>query len=254
MIDKLIALSAFVLLTAGAAIAHAADDLAGLSQEATQLAGEKKNITEKLEQNLQVKRKNDGKLEKLENEAANIKVVESQLDARRPGVNSLCHRTVPKEQYAAAEAQCDAVRIPFNKEVDTLNARSKENVQQIVQAKDDDKARAAEEKEITARGKEIEQRLAAVRNKISLLLRDSALQCMKNCGSGSGRLEVGAYCLQKCWDRAAGGLPPVERTEQYQAQFGSRTAEQAIEEYRKSGPAYIGPKMGPIKEPPLPPK
>ncbi|MGH6982360.1 MAG: hypothetical protein ACREFC_14255, partial [Stellaceae bacterium] len=230
-----------------------AEDLPSLEQESSHLAVETEQLGAKLQQSVTAKHANEPEFDRLDTAGAPIRALASQIEAQRPKVESLCHRTVPKEQLAAATAQCNAVLVPFNHDVDTYKTdRAKWNQahQKVV---DQEKARVAAAQLLIQRRQAIEKRLAAVKEAIARLLRNAKLQCMQDC-TKSGSTDAAGYCLQRCWDNAVAGLSPVERNKQYQAQFGTRTVEQAIEEYKRSGAADPGHKTLKIKEPPPPPK
>jgi hypothetical protein len=240
------------LLAAGAVSAYAADDLASLTADATKLASTHEKVLERLKENLTVKRANEEKIKKIEREDAQLQVLSSKIEAQRPTVDSLCNRTVPSEQYPAALAQCKAVQDPFNADVGAYNSRSAVNEQQRTNVNQDELARVAEAEGIVKQAKEIEARLEVVRKAINAHLGQMGTKCLQDTGGGSNKPEVAAYALQKCWDRAVSGLPPVEQTTQYKMQFGGRTPQQAIEEYRKSGRQNPGPARRTTTEPPPP--
>lgn len=249
---KWVAFGAAMFLVAAFPVTRAlADDLPGLEKEAAQLTVEKEQVTGKLQQSIVAKHRNEQEFDRLDKLGAPIKALATRIEAQRPKVESLCHRTVPKEQLAAATAQCNAVLIPFNQDVSTYKTdRGKWNTMHNA-AVEAEKARVAAAQLLIERSKAVERRLAVVKEAIARLLRNAKLQCMRDC-SKSGSTDAAGYCLQRCWDNAVAGLSPVERNRQYQAQFGTRTVEQAIEEYKKSGAADPGHKSLKIKEPPSP--
>jgi hypothetical protein len=242
---------AAAMFLVAAAPASYAQDLASLAKESTQLPVEKGDIATKLEQSVKTKHANEHDFDVLDKEAVNIKAEGGRVEAQRPKVESLCHRTVPKDQLAAATAQCNAVLIPFNKDVDLYKTHRGGWTKRHDAVVKKEEARVAAAKKLMARSDVIEKRQAVLRDAITLRLKNAKLQCMQDCVN-AGKDDAQSYCLQRCWDNAVAGLSPVERNRQYQAQFGTRTVEQAIEDYKKSGRANPGPplKINPVPPPP----
>lgn len=246
-----IVLAAAVLLVAMAPRIDA-QDLGSLEKESVQLAVEKKEIATTLDQSAKAARDNDHDFDVLNKEKVTIQAEGDRVEAQRPKIKALCNRTVPQNQLAAATAECKAALVPFNADVATYktdagswNARHKAMMEK-------EGARVAAAKRLIERRQAIEKRQAALRDAIALRLKNAKLQCMQDCVK-EGKPDAMAYCLQRCWDNAVAGLSPVERNRQYQAQFGTRTVEQAIEEYKNSGRANPGPNTLKIKPVPPPP-
>jgi hypothetical protein len=235
---------AAVIATGLASPAARADDLAGLEQEAKQLAGEKLQIVDQLQQSLTSKHANDQKLTEIETESSAIAMLSSQIEAQRPSVTAACVRTVPREQMAAAQAACAAVLVPFNRSVTTYNTRLTTNKEQLKRTTESEQNRAAEERRLRERKEALEKRLKQIE---ALKTR---FACLQHCPAEG--TEAAVDCYKRCWDGGAAGQPPVETTKPYQAQHGRRTFQQAIDDYKKSG-GKPGPKSLKIKPVPPPP-
>jgi hypothetical protein len=188
---------AALLLALGSPPAHAAgNDLASLMKEATQITAEKAQIHEQLQQNRSQKGSNDQALQSLEQEDVSIAAASKRIEAQRPSVAALCQRTVPTAQYAAAQAECDQVLVPFNASVDAYNTRLTAYKQRRATVIQSEEARAAEARRLLGRDAALDRRLEQIN-----ALKEAWLSCQKRClAAGTG--EGAAYCLQQCWDGA----------------------------------------------------
>jgi hypothetical protein len=192
-----VVLGAALLLALGSPAAHAAgNDLASLMKEATQIAAEKVQIRDQMQQSLSQKRANEQALQGLEQEGVSIAAESNQIEAQRPSVAALCQRKVPPAQFAAAQAECERVLVPFNAHVDAHNTRLTAYKQRRATVIQGEETRAAEAKQLLGRDAALDRRLEQIN-----ALKEAWLSCQKRClGAGTG--EGAAYCLQQCWDGA----------------------------------------------------
>jgi hypothetical protein len=236
---------ALFLSAATVPVANAQQDaeIAKMTAEITQLTTEQDQNSGKLQQSLALKKQHEAQFARLDQDSNNIKAASSSLEAQRPNVDRLCHGTYPKAQLAAAQARCNAVLVPFNQQVNTLNGRRdrlRGEYQKVNQA---EATRAAAAKQVLARNDQIRQRIAVLQ--ASIRARQVAVKpqsCTQSCQSKSG--EALSQCMQSCFDgaRKDTGMPTVE--EKYRPPSvitSNRTPQQAIEEYKASGKADATP-------------
>src|SRR5579872_2056818 len=219
-------------------------DVSKMMAEVSQLSAEQSQIPAKLQQSLALKQQHERQFQQLNQESNSLKSEGSSIDAQRPTVTSLCTGKVPHAQFAAAQARCQAVLVPFNRRVDAYNAH-KGRLSTAYQAiNQQENARAAEARRLQARGQQLSQRIAVLQASIrAKQVAAKPASCTQSCAGKSG--EAAAQCLQHCFDgaRKDTDLPTVEQ--KYVPPSGAtanRTPEQAIEEYKRSGDANPMPK------------
>lgn len=147
-------------------------------------------------------------------------------------------------------AACESRRL-------AINAKIAENSAKIKAASANSAARGEKAKSVAdkqRRNREIDNRIALLRKRIAFKKANESNTCRKQCTSLTS--DAAAQCLQCCWDRArCSGLSNVEQVRKpvfsmvpqsaapvvVPAQTRRRTAQEAIDEYKKSGAQRPGP-------------
>ncbi len=237
-------------------LAHAQSaDVAKMVAEISQLSAEQKQEPGKVQQSLALKRQHEAQFKQLAQQGNSIKAASNAIEARRSSVYRLCHGKYPRSQLAAANARCNSVLVPFNRQVTEVNARRHRLAAAYQSLRQKEAARVAAAKRLQARDAQIRQRIAVLQASIRahrVVAKPSS--CSQACMSKSG--EALSQCMQSCFDgaRSDTSLPTVEQ--KYRPPSGAtsnRTPEQAIEEYKKSGNANPLPKSFRREAPPPPP-
>ena len=245
-----------VYIVATPLLAHAQGaDIQKMTAEISQLSAEQKQISAKLHQSVAQKKQHESQFKRLSQEGNRIKAASNAIEARRPSVYKLCHGKYPRSQLAAANARCNAVLVPFNRQVSATNTRRRRLAAAYRSLNGKEAARVAAAKRMLARDAQIRQRIAVLQASIRahrVVAKPS--NCSQACMSKSG--EALSQCMQSCFDgaRSDTGLPTVEQ--KYKPPFRAtpnRTPEQAIQEYKKSGDANPLPKSFRRKAAPPPP-
>ena len=246
---------AFIVAPAMPSFAQAADgspseaEISGMLAEITKLSAEQKELPKKVETNLTLAKKHVDKLSIINTEIDGANAENAEIEAQRPNVVSLCDRTVPEDQYAAALAQCNAVKIPFEARLDALDKRDKKNNDDLAELSKQEEERVKAYKELQDREKYIQNRLKLLKMSIMLAKRGS---CVTKCNNGTE--ENAAQCLDVCWDLARSDLPGIGSSPRPDFSIApNRTPEQAIEEYKNSGRERPRVPSGTTVAPPPPP-
>jgi hypothetical protein len=253
-IRESIAVGTALWLALGSPTARAEDsDLGSLMKEVAKITAQRTQIREQVEQNRNLKRANEQTYRALDQEFSSITVERTQIEARRPGVNAVCERTVLPEEIDAANAECEAVLKPFNTTVEAHNARRKAYRERRATVDQSEVERVAQAKDLAVRSAQIERRLeqldAQMKAKLAPSRRLRVIACQAGCVDSSD-VYAAESCLRVCFDGAGAGRAPAEKTTVYPS--GSRVF-RAIENYKSSGPPNPGPrtlKMAPVPPPP----
>jgi hypothetical protein len=244
-----VAVATVLMVLTAAGTSHADDDIAQMMQEVTKLSAERATLPEKFKANLALKRSNEQKAAPLIRDRQQINAEGAAIEAQSPAVDAKCHRTVPPEEMAAAQAECDAIMVPLNKKLDELNQRLHRNKEKAAPLLASEETREAGLKELTERDQDLAGQIEALQKQILLAKQND---CVKSCAALDA--EAASQCLQGCWDGAlsSGSLPsvgahPIMGTHATE----NRTPEQAAEDYKQSGAADPGHKT--LKPIPVPP-
>ncbi len=228
------------------------DDIAGILNEITALSGElEKDIPQKIDENLRVKTEHENEGKALDQQGENLLMVKSALEADEAQVISVCDVTVPEEQYAAAVARCDAAKVPYQQRVDHYNGQVDELQAKVADLNEREQQRAREAQVILERRQQIIDRIRQLQ---AVAMAAERKACTASC-PGKASPEAAAQCLQACFDGARGAdqRPDVSGFVRPPFSGSTRTPEQAIEEYRRSGAANPGPNSlhtNPVPPPP----
>lgn len=246
------ALAAAVGLSAPAQADEFDSLLSQLSQATQELKSFEAEAPRKIEESLSLKKKHESEYAALDSENSKLDSEAAVIDSERPGVQSACQGTVPQDQLAAANARCNSLLVPFNSKVNSYNSHL-----------DDWKARYADvdrrEQQRFEAATALQKKYDSLKQRVTEVYNSAALASKSHCAvdsAGSSPEEV-AHKQSVCWENANAALavaigqtPPKPS---YSATpNSSRTAEQAIEEYKKSG-NKPGPTSLKTKAPPPPP-
>jgi peptidoglycan hydrolase CwlO-like protein len=247
------ALMAALILPAPA-LADEFDSL--LQQLSTAVQDQKKfeaDVPQKLNDSLSLKKENEAKYAELDKQMTSVNAEGSALDAERPGIDALCHGTYPQDQLAAAQARCDAAMGPYNARIEAYNQKLGDVKSKIADVD------AQEEKRVEA-AKALQAQYDTLKNHVEMLQKvvtaAARARCMANAAAPSD--EAAAHAQSVCFDGAraqiaatVGETPPKPT---WSATPGShRTPEQAIQDYKNSGPAQPSTRMRKTAPPPPPP-
>ncbi len=215
------------------------DEIAGILGEITQLSDElERGIPQKIEDNLSLKRQHEFEGQVLKQEEQNLLTVQANVQREESYVISVCDVTVPQEQYAAAVARCNAVKEPYQHRVDQYNEDVDELNRKVTNLNEQEQLRVQAAQEILHHRDQVIDRLRALQAAFKAA---KVKACTKSCAS-YGSNAAAAQCLQICFDGASPeALPDVSAyTQPPFSASENRTPEQAIDEYRRSGPANPG--------------
>lgn len=249
------ALAVLALAVALAAAPAPAADLAEMKAELTKVEDEIKVVETKLTANAaeQQQIKTDSAHLQSESDALQARIVAHE--ANRPAVASVCSGTVPPEQLAAAQARCDAQRLPFNQVVERQQKERQALIDRNEALVRKDNRRLAAARELTQQYEKLSARKQQLQK---VILAASGSRCIQSCQAipcTTLNCDALKQCEQNCWDgaRGAGSTPAVEPYVTAPFVMKPRTPQEAIDDYRRSGPARPGPSGLRTRAPPLPP-
>lgn len=241
-----------LLVATGPARADEFDSLlTQLNQASAELKTFQQEAPKKVDEILALKAKHQAEYDALDQQSKAISADGASIDAQAPSVRSLCQGTYPEDQLAAANARCDAALGPFNARVQSYNARLDTLKQKYAELDTRENARVQQ-------GQAIEKQYTSLKSRVDSLSRALAVaaktRCMSNASGGSP--EEIAHQQSVCFDNASaqittliGGTPPKPPS----SAAPNRTPQQAIDEYRNSGPAQPTTRTRKTSAPPPPP-
>lgn len=249
------ALAVLALAAALSSAPAAAADLKEMRAELTKVQDEIKVVETKITDN--AKEQQDIKTESahLQTESDELQARVLAHEANRPAVASVCSGTYPPEQMAAAQARCDAQRLPFNQVVEGHNKERQALIDRNEALVRKDNRRLAAARELT---RQYEKLFARKHQLQTAILEASGSRCILSCQAipcTTLNCDALKQCEQNCWDGAqgAGSTPAVEGYVTAPFVVKPRTPQEAIDEYRRSGPARPGPSGLRTRAPPPPP-
>ncbi|TNE33167.1 MAG: hypothetical protein EP349_00080 [Alphaproteobacteria bacterium] len=235
--------------------------VAELLAEINQLKNDIKDADEKIEMNIALIKTEQEKWEEINEEvnkkSENVVALAAKIEEEKPEMQQKCHDTYPEEEYDAAEQACNDVLGPYNDKVAAHNDDLKwlqENASPIT----DTIERLTQENSALKQEKfQATRQIHALKKLIPVV---AQRECTAQCNDTGKQDDTVAQCLQHCMDGAqkAENLPYVGDAPPDSGKVvtpdwknsGKRTAEEAIEEYKKG--SRPGKNTLRTKEPPLP--
>lgn len=204
----------------------------------SQLAVENTQIETKLEENRKERASLRGDLRTSRSEGTALRDEGQRYKA------SGCGRTFKMPKERAEYNRCESWRSNLQPRLDRWKNRAKE-----LQGKM--RARVGDMKALRARRQVLLGRMGTLRN---LLLKLKSFQLSNRRCDQERTLEAMHQCMQSIWDRARSAHDADPMVVKPPMVIKPRTPEQAIEDYKKSGPARPGPQTLKPKEVPPPAK
>lgn len=240
-------------------------DIGSIMQEIKSLSVERAGIVKKLEASVALQKSNEVKIQKLSQEKESLDAEVAAVNVQARAANTVCDRTVPEDEYAAAVAQCDAANAVYEQLAKPYEAKVIIYKEKVHAIEESEKKRIEAAEGLLSRNGQIEKRMAVLEKLIPAAGRKECIRsCNSNAGSAGGSVAESAdwlaQCMQNCFDgaRAASGVPAVEAGASGNAneifpdksRVKHRTYQEAIDAYKNSGSQNPGPNT--LKTSPVP--